>query len=73
MFSYMQITFMVGRFASTPLMKYFSVPLITLIYGTLCSLFSLVAAFTGGQAGLASLFIIFFFESCIYPNVFTSE
>lgn len=71
MFSYMQITFMVGRFASTPLLRYFDPATITAIYGTMCAVFSLVAALTGGKAGVASLFIVFFFESAIYPTVFT--
>lgn len=37
----------------------------------MCTIFSLVAATTGGTAGLASLYIIFFFESIIYPTTFT--
>lgn len=73
MFSYMQITFMVGRFASTPLLRYFDPATITMIYGTMCAVFSLVAALTGGKVGVASLFIVFFFESAIYPTVFTCE
>ncbi|KAK4056690.1 hypothetical protein OIO90_002242 [Microbotryomycetes sp. JL221] len=71
MFSYMQITFMVARFASTPLLRYFDNALILGVYGTMCTLFSLVAAFTGGKPGVAALFIIFFFESVCYPTTFT--
>lgn len=71
LFSYMQITFMVARFASTPLLRYFDPATLLTIYGTGCLLFSMVAAFTGGRAGLASLYIVFFFESIIYPTTFT--
>jgi FHS family L-fucose permease-like MFS transporter len=71
MFSYMQITFMVGRFASTPLLRFFNDATILAFYGTMCAVFSLVAALTGGKAGLGSLFIVFFFESVCYPTTFT--
>ncbi len=37
-------------------------------YGIGCTLFTLVATFTGGKAGLASLFLVFFFESVCYPT-----
>ncbi|GAA5975987.1 hypothetical protein JCM11641_002860 [Rhodosporidiobolus odoratus] len=71
MFSYMQITFMVARFASTPLTRFVPPGILVAIYGTMCTVFALVAAATGGKIGLASLFIVFFFESIIYPTVFT--
>lgn len=71
MFSYMQITFMVGRFVSTPLLRFFNDATILAVYGTMCATFSLVAALTGGKPGLASLFIVFFFESVCYPTTFT--
>lgn len=71
MFSFMQITFTVARFASTPLLRYFDPATLLTIYGTMCCVFSVVACATGGKAGLASLFIIFFFESIIYPTTFT--
>ncbi|KAK4054492.1 hypothetical protein OIV83_000986 [Microbotryomycetes sp. JL201] len=71
MFSYMQITFMVARFASTPLLRYFDNALILAAYGAMCTIFSLVAALTGGKVGVACLFIIFFFESVCYPTTFT--
>jgi len=71
LFSYMQITFMVARFASTPLLRFFDPATVLFFYGLGCTVFSLVAAFTGGKAGLASLFLVFFFESVCYPTTFT--
>ncbi|KAL8293790.1 hypothetical protein RQP46_000491 [Phenoliferia psychrophenolica] len=71
LFSFMQITFTVARFASTPLLRFFKPATLLTFYGAMCTIFTLVAAFTGGQAGLASLYIIFFFESIIYPTTFT--
>ncbi|KZV79668.1 MFS general substrate transporter [Exidia glandulosa HHB12029] len=70
MFSYMQITFMLGRFVSTPLLQYMEPDLQLLIWGGMTAIFSLVAALTGGRAGLASLFIVFFFESSQFPIIF---
>ncbi|SGY44260.1 BQ5605_C001g00134 [Microbotryum silenes-dioicae] len=71
LFSFMQITFMVGRFASTPLLRFFNPATILAVYGAMCSIFTLVAALKGGKVGLASLFIVFFFESVCYPTTFT--
>ncbi|KDE08399.1 hypothetical protein MVLG_01435, partial [Microbotryum lychnidis-dioicae p1A1 Lamole] len=71
LFSFMQITFMVGRFASTPLLRFFNPATVLAVYGAMCSIFTLVAALKGGKVGLASLFIVFFFESVCYPTTFT--
>ncbi|BGO91488.1 hypothetical protein NBRC10512_003149 [Rhodotorula toruloides] len=71
MLSYLQITFMVARFASTPLLRFFNPCLVLAAYGSSCTIFSLVAALTGGKAGLAALFLVFFSESVIYPTTFT--
>ncbi|KAM0754450.1 major facilitator superfamily transporter [Meredithblackwellia eburnea MCA 4105] len=71
LFSFMQLTFMLARFASTPLLRIFNPALLLTIYGLMTFIFTMVAAFTGGHAGLASLYIVFFFESIIYPTTFT--
>jgi FHS family L-fucose permease-like MFS transporter len=71
LFSFMQITFMVARFISTPLLRFFDPATVLFFYGLGCTVFTLVAALTGGTAGLASLFLVFFFESVCYPTVFT--
>ncbi|GAA5939983.1 hypothetical protein JCM10213_004897 [Rhodosporidiobolus nylandii] len=70
-FSYMQITFMVTRFAVTPLTRIVPAGLLVAAFGTLCTAFALMAALTGDKPGLAALFIIFVGESLIYPTVFT--
>lgn len=59
------------RIASTPLLKFFPAPLVLIGYGCMTSVFSLVAAVTGGKAGIAALFLVFWGESVIYPTTFT--
>ncbi|TKA56908.1 hypothetical protein B0A53_01309 [Rhodotorula sp. CCFEE 5036] len=71
MFSYMQLVFCIARIASTPLLKFFPAPLVLIGYGCMTSVFSLVAAVTGGKAGIAALFLVFWGESVIYPTTFT--
>ncbi|GAA5858150.1 hypothetical protein JCM1840_001061 [Sporobolomyces johnsonii] len=72
MLSYLQICFMVARFVSTPLLRIFPPAAVLAGYSMICTVFSLVAALTnGGKAGLASLFVIFFAESVIYPTIFS--
>ncbi|KAK4700516.1 MFS transporter, FHS family, L-fucose permease, partial [Phenoliferia sp. Uapishka_3] len=71
LFSFMQITFTVARFASTPLLRLVKPATLLTVYGSMCTIFSIIACATGGKAGLASLYIIFFFESIIYPTTFT--
>ena len=61
----------IARFASTPLLRFVKPATLLTFYGSMCCIFTLVASFTGGRAGLASLYIIFFFESIIYPTTFT--
>ncbi|POY75209.1 hypothetical protein BMF94_1841 [Rhodotorula taiwanensis] len=68
-FSYMQLTF--ARILSTPLLKFFPAPLVLVAYGIMTSVFSLVAALTGGKTGMACLFLVFWGESVIYPTTFT--
>lgn len=66
----MQITFMVARFVSTPLVRIFSPHNVLMVYGLGMTVFSLVAALTKGKAGVAALFLVFFFESIAYPCIF---
>jgi FHS family L-fucose permease-like MFS transporter len=63
--------FLLQRIASTPLLKFFPAPLVLIGYGCMTSVFSLVAAVTGGKAGIAALFLVFWGESVIYPTTFT--
>ncbi|GJN93191.1 hypothetical protein Rhopal_006238-T1 [Rhodotorula paludigena] len=71
MLMWMQITFMLARIVSTPLLRFFNPAIILSIYGLICTVFSLVAALTDGKAGLAALFLVFFGEAVIYPTTFT--
>ncbi|KAH7102737.1 MFS general substrate transporter [Auriculariales sp. MPI-PUGE-AT-0066] len=71
MVSYLQITFMMGRFLSTPLLNWLQRDdLILFVYSTICAIFTIIVMTTGGRAGLASLFIILFFESIQFPVIF---
>lgn len=63
--------FFLQRIASTPLLKFFPAPVVLIAYGCMTSVFSLVAAVTGGKAGIAALFLVFWGESVIYPTTFT--
>lgn len=64
-------TFRFARILSTPLLKFFPAPLVLVAYGIMTSVFSLVAALTGGKTGMACLFLVFWGESVIYPTTFT--
>jgi len=38
----------------------------------MCAIFSLTASFTNpGTVGMGCLFVVFFFESAIYPTIFS--
>ncbi|GAA5925800.1 uncharacterized protein JCM15063_005121 [Sporobolomyces koalae] len=72
MLSYMQITFMVARFASIPFVRFLSPATVVSIWATMCAVFALVAGFTNPKTvGTGALFVVFFFESAIYPTVFS--
>jgi FHS family L-fucose permease-like MFS transporter len=60
-----------ARFASTPLLRFINPCFVLIAYGTMCTVFSLMASVTGGKAGLGALFLIFWGESVIYPTIFT--
>lgn len=61
----------VQRIASTALLKFFSAPIILVVYGLMCTVFSLAAALTGGKVGMGLLFLVFWGESVIYPTTFS--
>ncbi|GAA5827135.1 hypothetical protein JCM10212_005851, partial [Sporobolomyces blumeae] len=72
MLSYMQITFMVARFASIPFLRILTPATVLTIWAMMCAIFSLTASLSNPKTvGLASLFIVFFFESAIYPTIFS--
>jgi FHS family L-fucose permease-like MFS transporter len=61
MLSYMQITFMVARFASIPFVRFLSPATVVSIWATMCGLFAIIAAFTNPKTvGTGALFVVFF-------------
>lgn len=73
-----QALFAVGRFSAAGLMYYMKPRLVLLAYQTLIMVFIVCAiAVDSGDgvranwAGLAMLMLVLFFESCIFPTIFT--
>jgi len=71
MFSFCQLTFTVGRFVGVVLLKWIDPALLLAIYGSMCCIWSLTVALTSGWTGIATLYLLFFFESICYPTIFT--
>ncbi|KAG8984247.1 hypothetical protein FRB94_000338 [Tulasnella sp. JGI-2019a] len=68
--SYALILFTVGRFVSTALLSVFSASLILMCNAIICAVISVLIASLRGQAGVACIMAIMFFESCQYPVIF---
>ncbi|PNS18457.1 hypothetical protein CAC42_6274 [Sphaceloma murrayae] len=64
-----QATFAVGRFAGSGLMKFVKPRTVYLIFMTGCIVFIAPTVVHGGNAGLGLLFVVFFFESIIFPTI----
>jgi len=69
--SYSLILFTVGRFFATFLMKFIQPRHILGVYATLCTLLCALSAGLHGISGIICIMILFFFESCMYPTIFT--
>lgn len=69
--SYSLILFTVGRFFATFLMKFIQPRYILGVYAILCTLLCALSASLHGISGLICIMILFFFESCMYPTIFT--
>ncbi|MCJ1368363.1 hypothetical protein MMC16_007505 [Acarospora aff. strigata] len=63
--------FAIGRFVAGISMKFVKPRLILLIFMTMIIVFIAAAMGTTGNAGIACLSIVLFFESCIFPTIFT--
>ncbi|BGP48236.1 hypothetical protein JCM10450v2_004108 [Rhodotorula kratochvilovae] len=72
MLTYAQVAFMVSRFASTGLLRFFDASLLLATFGGFCTIGSLLAALApNAKGGMAGIFIVFIGESLIYPTVFS--
>ena len=66
-----QSLFAIGRFAATGCMKFFTPRLVYLAFMCGCIVFIACAIGVPGSGGIACLSIVLFFESCIFPTIFT--
>ncbi|BEJ10906.1 hypothetical protein CspHIS471_0103280 [Cutaneotrichosporon sp. HIS471] len=69
--SYALILFTVGRFVVTGLLSIFTAPTILFVFGVICTVIAILISTLHGMAGVACLMMIMFFESCMYPCIFT--
>ncbi|KAI9758163.1 MAG: hypothetical protein M4579_003137 [Chaenotheca gracillima] len=63
--------FAIGRFASTALLKFVKPRVLLLVFLTCCIIFSAASIGTTGNAGIAMLSLVLFFESTCFPTIFT--
>ncbi|KAF9698723.1 hypothetical protein EKO04_003091 [Ascochyta lentis] len=66
-----QALFAVGRFVASLMMKWVKPRYILLGFLTGCVIFITAAIPTTGDAAIAMLCMVLFFESCIFPTIFT--
>lgn len=69
--SYALLLFTAGRFFATFLMKYVQARHIVGVYSTVCCILCALTVILHGIGGLISVMTLFFFESCLYPTIFT--
>jgi FHS family L-fucose permease-like MFS transporter len=63
--------FAIGRFVAAFLMKFVQPRLILWIFMTMIVIFISCAMGLKGNAGISTLALVLFFESCIFPTIFT--
>jgi len=63
--------FAIGRFAAAGLMMVTKPRLVLLVFMTAIMIFISAAIGVHGEAGVAMLSLVLFFESCIFPTIFT--
>lgn len=66
-----QALFAIGRFAAAGLMMYFKPRKILMVFMTAIMIFIALAMGIKGEGGVAMLSLVLFFESCIFPTIFT--
>ena len=67
MFAFCQLTFTGGRFIGAGLLRFIDTAFLLSLYGIACVTCCLGTALSTGNRGVASLFLLFFFESICYP------
>ena len=67
MFAFCQLTFTGGRFIGAGLLRFVDTAFLLSLYGVACVTCCLGTALSTGNRGVASLFLLFFFESICYP------
>ena len=67
LFAFCQLTFTVGRFFGAALLRFIDTAFMLSVYGAACVVCCLGTALSTGNRGVASLFLLFFFESICYP------
>lgn len=65
------LSFMIGRFAGTFLMKFLKPHFLLIIYALLCIIFTLAAIFSNGIFPVYALIIVCFFMSIMFPTIFS--
>ncbi|KAK6510520.1 hypothetical protein TWF506_009625 [Arthrobotrys conoides] len=63
--------FAIGRFAGAAMMKFVKPRYVLLVFLIGTCVFSILSMNIGGTAGLSFLNVVFFFESCCFPLIFT--
>ena len=66
-----QSLFAIGRFAAAGLFMFVKPRLVLLVFMTAIMIFIGAAMGAEGEAGVAMLSLVLFFESCIFPTIFT--
>lgn len=66
-----QSLFAIGRFAAAGLFMFVKPRLVLLVFMTAIMIFIGAAMGVKGEAGFAMLSLVLFFESCIFPTIFT--
>ncbi|KAK4947288.1 hypothetical protein LTR10_013656 [Elasticomyces elasticus] len=66
-----QSLFAIGRFAAAGLFMFVKPRLVLLLFMTMIMIFISCAMGVKGEGGIAMLSLVLFFESCIFPTIFT--
>ncbi|KXJ96345.1 major facilitator superfamily domain-containing protein [Microdochium bolleyi] len=61
--------FALGRFVGVALMKFVKPRIVFLVFLTMCVIFVIPSMAVGGNAGIAMLFVVLFFESICFPTI----
>jgi MFS transporter, FHS family, L-fucose permease len=62
--------FMIGRFAGSLLLSWFSPQRLLMVYSVACLILTVMVIFGAGAIGIISLCLIYFFMSIMFPTIF---